>query len=65
MHEKTLYFSRGTVTNVISFGKKKMLPLAMNELKLRIKDSMVCYIFRKKATQNKNKNIKNIKAIAT
>ena len=42
-----------------------MLPLAMNELKLRIKDSMVCYIFRKKATQNKNKNIKNIKAIAT
>ena len=24
---------------------------------------MVCYIFRKKVTQNKNKNIKNIKTI--
>ena len=48
--------------DVINFGKKKMLPLTLKELKSN-QDSTLCYIYRKKFTQKlaKDKNHRKVR----
>ena len=48
---------REHAANVINFGKKKMLPLTEEELKLH-QDSTLCYICRRKFTQKLDKDEK-------